>query len=75
MSRWSPEEDLSILETIQVLSEELKYTELVEYHNRQFKKTRTELTFKSPVNKIAGLLVSFLALDVVLATLLDVDFC
>jgi hypothetical protein len=53
MSRWSPEEDLSILETIQLLSEEPKYSELVEYHNKQFNKTRTEQTYKSRVNKIA----------------------
>jgi len=53
MSRWSSEEDLSILETIQLLSEEPKYGELVEYHNNQFNKTRTELTYKARVNKIA----------------------
>ena len=53
MSRWSSEEDLTILETIQLLSEEPKYGELVEYHNKQFNKTRTEQTYKARVNKIA----------------------
>jgi hypothetical protein len=53
MSRWSSEEDLSILETIQLLNEEPKYGELVEYHNNQFNKTRTEITYKARVNKIA----------------------
>ena len=40
MSRWSPEEDLCILEIIQTLNEEPNYIELVEYHNKQFNKTR-----------------------------------
>jgi len=53
MSRWSPEEDLNILETIQLLKEEPKYAELVEYHNKQFNRTRTEQTYKTRVNKIA----------------------
>jgi len=53
MSRWSSEEDLSILETIQLLNEEPKYGELVECHNNQFNKTRTELTYKTRFNKIA----------------------
>ena len=39
MSRWSPEEDSSILQTIQLLEEEPKYIELVEYHNKQFNKS------------------------------------
>jgi len=53
MSRWSPEEDSSILQTIQLLEEEPKYIELVEYHNKKFNKSRTELTYKGRVNKIA----------------------
>ena len=53
MSRWSSEEDLDILEKIQLLNEEPKYGELVEYHNDKFNKTRTELTYKARVNKIA----------------------
>ena len=53
MSRWSSEEDLDILEQIQLLNEEPKYEELVEYHNNKFNKTRTELAYKARVNKIA----------------------
>lgn len=53
MSRWSPEEDLCILEIIQTLNEEPNYIELVEYHNKQFNKTRTDKTYKARVNKVA----------------------
>ena len=56
MSRWSPEEDSSILQTIQLLEEEPKYKELVEYHNKQFNKSRTELKYSKFMSKVYSIL-------------------
>jgi hypothetical protein len=53
MSRWSEEEDATILESIQELCDDTNYMEVVSLHNEKYKTNRTEEAYKARMKKIA----------------------